>query len=615
MMNPVYAISATVVTAILASLLVAFFIRRWITGSISTDHRLPELEAELLTLREAKIAAERLLAVEQEKSSRIPILEHALSEKESQLDALSEKKAAAEAQLATATEGLARVEAAVLDLTARLSATEQSRDEIRAQLAGVRDEKGHLEETLAAKSEAISHMETASEGLRMRLEAAELMHTNLNVRFEVLGREKADLESTVAEKSAFLAEKIEASTKLVEQFDQTRAALASAQRDVGDLRSQLAALQESLDQERRQGGEKLALLTEAKERMTQEFKLLANGVMQLHGENFSKQNKEQIDAILTPLREKLGEFQLGIQTAQTESTKERATLAEQIRHLSESSAKMTTETSNLARALRGEAQTQGAWGEMILASILEKSGLREGEEYVVQQSLAGDEGQKIRPDVMVNLPGGQRIVVDSKLSLVAFDKYVNAEDDAERAGALQRHLTSMRTHIKALSGKEYHAAVGSSIDYVIMFVPIEGALAAALHADANLTSYAVENGVAIATPTTLMIALRTVNNVWQVERRNRNAEAIAERAGRLYDKFVGFLDDMRLVGGRLEQAKASYSGAMGKLSSGSGNILRQVEQLKELGAKTGKSLPPNLLDGAEVASLPAVEVADTEAVS
>jgi DNA recombination protein RmuC len=348
-------------------------------------------------------------------------------------------------------------------------------------------------------------------------------------------------------------------------------------------------------------------LLEAKEQMTQQFKVLAEDVMRLHGESFSKQNKEQIETVLLPLREKIGEFQQGIQTAQTESTKERATLAEQIRQLTESSARMTTETSSLTRALRGEAQTQGAWGEMILSSILERSGLRAGEEYDAQQSHANDDGQKIRPDVIVKLPGGQRIVIDSKLSLAAFDAHVNAETDIDRANAMTRHLTSMRMHIKTLSSKEYHEAVGSQIDYVIMFVPIEGALAVALQGDSNLTAFAVENSVAIATPTTLMIALRTVANVWQVERRNLNAEAIAVRAGRLYDKVVGFIEYMAVIGTRLNQARSSYDEAMGKLSSGSGNLLRQVEQLKILGAKTTKALPASLLGDGEQEPLQALE--------
>jgi DNA recombination protein RmuC len=582
------------------------------TGFAETNARLAILEADLLAARNAKADFERLLAVQVEKSSRIPDLEQTLANKTEQITTLGQAKAEAEIQLAASNEGLTRLETAWQETKDRLADAERSREDIRGQLNMLKDEKGRQDEALATKTEALSRLETAADELRKRLEEAERLHTQLGTRFDSLAREKAELEGDLAQKSALLGEKADAASKLGERLDEATQALQSAQWDNSGLREKLAKLQETLEQERRLAGEKLTFLTEAKERMTQEFKVLAADVMRLHGENFSKQNKEQIDAILAPLRDKLGEFQQGIQVAQTESTRDRATLAEQIRQLSESSAKMTSETSNLTRALKGEAQTQGAWGEMILASILERSGLREGEEYFVQQHINTEEGQRVRPDVIVNLPGGQRIVVDSKLSLVAFDAYVNAEDTVVRAGALARHLDSMRAHIKMLSSKEYHAVTGSQVDYVIMFIPIEGALAAALQADPNLTGFAVDNNVAIAPPTTLMIALRTVANVWQVERRNRNAEAIADRAGRLYDKLVGFVGDMGTLGDRLNQARSSYEAAMGKLSTGSGNVIRQVEQLKGLGARTNKSLPLSLLGDRETEVLPAPEVMTAE---
>jgi DNA recombination protein RmuC len=368
-----------------------------------------------------------------------------------------------------------------------------------------------------------------------------------------------------------------------------------ANKQISTHAADLAALRETLQQERRQAEEKLKLLGEAKEAMTKEFQVLANDLMSKHGENFTKQNKEQLDGLLTPLRDKLKEFQDGLQKAHEDTGKERATLAEQIRQLSEQSARMSTETVNLTRALKGSAQMQGAWGEMVLENLLEKSGLREGEEYHRQSSHSTEDGGRLRTDVIVNLPGGQHVIIDSKVSTVAFEAYVNAETDEEREAQLTAHLASMRGHIKALASKEYHAAAGSSLDYVIMFVPIEGALAAALQKDPNLTSYAVQSDVAIATPTTLMIALRTIENVWKVERRNQNAEAIADRAGHLYTKFVGFVDDMQGLGRRLSQAQTSYTAAMGKLQTGAGNLIGQAEKLKELGAKTTKSLPKGML--------------------
>jgi DNA recombination protein RmuC len=378
--------------------------------------------------------------------------------------------------------------------------------------------------------------------------------------------------------------------------------LTKVQGQKAELETNLARLSVALEQERKQSVEKLSLLREARDDMTKEFKVLATAVMQENGEIFSKQNKEQIDVVLTPLREKLTDFQLGLTMAHSENLKERAALAEQIKQLSATSATMTCETSNLTRALKGKAQTQGAWGEMILATILEKSGLRQGEEYFTQTSHTTEDGQRLRPDVIVNLPGGQRIVIDAKVSLTAFEAYVNAGSDEDRA-ALPRHLASMRTHIKTLGDKGYQVHTNGGVDYVIMFVPIEGALAIALQEAPDMTSEALAQNVNIATPTTLMIALRTAASVWQVERRNKNAEAIATRAGQLYDKFVGFIEDMQGLGKRMEQAQSTYADAMSKLTNGSGNLLRQVEMLKNLGANTSKMLPTKFLEAAGPAAL------------
>jgi DNA recombination protein RmuC len=376
--------------------------------------------------------------------------------------------------------------------------------------------------------------------------------------------------------------------KLEARLQQSRDLLDAA-------RSETARLEEALAQERRQAEAKLALLTEARARMGDEFKVLAEEIMTRHGDSFSRQNKEQITGILAPLRDKMAEFQQGLQAALTESMKDRTTLAEQIRSLTASSAAMSTETQNLTRALKGEAQVQGAWGEMILSTILEKSGLREGEEYLAQESLTAGDGSRIRPDVIVNLPGGEKIIIDSKVSLTAFRDFVNAEGGPARAEALRRHLISMRGHVRQLGAKDYQVAAGSRLDYVLMFVPIEGALAAAVQADPELTSLAAEVNVAIATPTTLMIALRTVANVWKVERRNKHAEAIAARAGLLYDKFCGFAGDLMNLGRHLGQTRSAYDEAMNKLSVGKGNLVTQAEHLKALGAKTSKALPEALL--------------------
>ncbi|HET9019887.1 MAG TPA: DNA recombination protein RmuC, partial [Acetobacteraceae bacterium] len=316
-------------------------------------------------------------------------------------------------------------------------------------------------------------------------------------------------------------------------------------------------------------------------------------------ETFARQNRTQIDATLAPLREKLQEFQQGLQTAHTESVTGRALLAAQIARLSEDSAKVRAEAENLATALRGEAQMRGAWGEMILDRILDLSGLVKGVQFLTQQSYVTAEGRRLQADVVVPLPNGQSLVIDSKVSLNAFEAYVNAAEEEPRAASLRAHVAALRAQISDLSGKAYHAVVPGSPDFVIMFVPIEAALAAAVQADRDLIGFATESRVSLATPTTLMIALRTAANVWQVENRNRNAEQIASRAGLLYDKLVSFVGDMETLNRKLGEAHSAYDSAMKRLATGSGNVLRQAQQLKDMGAKATKSLPAALLDAAE----------------
>lgn len=523
-----------------------------------------------LAWRKTSAAAESLtqLAVERVRSGRLPEVEGKLEQMGPRLETLQAENARLQSELATAQEGLNRVEAAVQDLKARETKLESALRDLEQRIETLRKEKSLAEEKLASSEATLARIRQEGLDLRQRLETAEL------------------------------------------QRDAAVERVAQGQVERADIEGALATQAETLQQERKQSEEKIALLREARDDMTKEFKILAAALMQEHGETFAKQNKEQIDVVLAPLREKLTEFQTGLTAAHTESAKERAVLAAQIQQLSQTSATMTSETNNLTRALKGKAQTQGAWGEMILSTILEKSGLRQGEEYVIQANHTTEDGQRLRPDVIVNLPGGQRIVIDAKVSLTAFEAHVNAETDEDRTLQLQRHLVSVRNHIKILGDKAYQVHTNGGVDYVIMFVPIEGALAVALQDAPAMTGEALAQNVNIATPTTLMIALRTAASVWQVERRNQNAEAIASRAGQLYDKFVGFTGDMRGLGDRLSQAQSAYGDAMGKLSTGNGNVIRQIEMLRTLGAKTSKTLPANLLESA--GQLTSIATSETE---
>ena len=265
-------------------------------------------------------------------------------------------------------------------------------------------------------------------------------------------------------------------------------------------------------------------------------------------------------------------------------------MSEQIRALAESNLQITSEAQNLTRALKGSSQTQGAWGEMILATILEQSGLREGEQYFTQQSHTGEDGDRLRTDVEIRMPNGDVLVIDSKVSLTAFEAFVNAEE-ALRDDHLKSHIASVRGHITTLGDKTYHRAAKSKLDYVMMFVPIESALATAIQHDTKLVEFGMSKGVMLTTPTTLMTVLRTVRNIWDIEKRHRNADEIAERAGALYDKVAGFLTTMDRIGGHLDKARTSFDDARNQLSSGRGNVIRQVEMLRELGAKSSKPLP------------------------
>ena len=360
--------------------------------------------------------------------------------------------------------------------------------------------------------------------------------------------------------------------------------LETAAHDNAELKAQAASLSAQMGEQRRQAEENLKRYTELREQMTDQFRVIANDVLKTHGETFSKQNREQVDVLLKPLREKIGEFHKNL-------IEDRASLGAQIRQLQQDGMRMATEAHNLTRALKGSSQTQGAWGEMILETILERSGLREGEQYITQKSHGTSDGGRVRTDVEIIMPNDERIVIDSKVSLTAFEALINTEDEEDRSRHLKDHVNSMRAHVKTLSSKDYTRHANSGLDFVLMFVPIEAAFSTAITADPDLFDYATGQGVVITTPTTLLSALKTVRNVWDTEKRHRNAEEIAERAGQLYEKVVGFASNMDKLGTHLDRAQTSFADAKSQFVDGRGSVVRQVEMLKELGAKTNRQMP------------------------
>lgn len=340
-------------------------------------------------------------------------------------------------------------------------------------------------------------------------------------------------------------------------------------------------------------------LLEVQDKFNKEFENLANKILEEKTQKFTEQNKENLKNILSPLQEKILHFEKKVEDTHKESIDYHAALRQQIIGLKEMNEQMSKETINLTKALKGDSKMQGNWGELILERVLEKSGLEKGREYDVQQSFTNEEGQRIQPDVIINLPDGKKMVVDAKVSLTAYEKYTNETDDILQNQALKEHVASLKRHVDSLSQKNYQDIYQmESPDFVLLFVPIESAFALALQEDNTLYNKAFEKNIVIVTPTTLLATLRTIDSMWANQKQQDNAIEIARQAGALYDKFEGFIQDLIKIGKKMDEAKGEYSNAMNKLVEGKGNLVTSIEKLKKMGAKAKKSLPENLLNRA-----------------
>lgn len=373
--------------------------------------------------------------------------------------------------------------------------------------------------------------------------------------------------------------------------------LSKAERDNRELNAELARVTACLDNERRKTDEKLALLMEARDALTNQFKALANDILEEKGKRFAEQSQDHLGRLLEPLKARIQEFQGKVEEVYFQDGKDRASLAEQVRQLMELNQALSQDAKNLTSALKGSSKTRGNWGELVLERVLESSGLRNGEEYVVQSSHAREDGSRAQPDVVIRLPEDRNLVVDAKVSLNAYEDFVVNEDEAGRQAALKRHLDSVRSHIKGLSEKNYQTLYGlRSLDFVLMFVPVEPAFMLAVTSDRDLFMDAWKKNVLLVSPSTLLFVVRTVAHLWRQESQSRNALEIARRGAELYDKFVGFVEDLEALGGRLKQAQKEYDTAYGKLTGGRGNLIRQAEMLKELGVKPSKALRSGLTE-------------------
>ena len=331
------------------------------------------------------------------------------------------------------------------------------------------------------------------------------------------------------------------------------------------------------------------------------FADVANRGLIEQGKYLSDQQRSMLDDVLKPLKERVKEFEEKVVLGQREAISQHSALMEQIKHLTQLNTQVSQEANNLTRALKGDQQQQGAWGEMILVKVLEASGLREPENYVTQFNTKNENGATIRPDVVVHLPEGKDVVIDSKVSLKAYDEYASIDNvSIEKQSALKRHLNSVNSHIKLLSEKKYETADGLiTPDFVLMFIPVEAVFALSLREDQDLFLTAWSKKIILVSPSTLLATLRTVASMWKIEMQNKNAIDIAKRAGQLYDKFVSFADDMKKVGESLDRSRQLHEEAMNKLSSGKGNLVGRVEKLKKLGVNSSKQLPTDLLKLAE----------------
>jgi DNA recombination protein RmuC len=340
-----------------------------------------------------------------------------------------------------------------------------------------------------------------------------------------------------------------------------------------------------------------AVIADTKQQFTDTFKSLASQILEEKTAKFTETNQTRLNEILSPFRERLKDFQKKIEDNHLSETTERRSLKDELKRLMDLNQQVSQDTKNLTTALKGEAKTQGTWGEIILERVLEMSGLTRGREYIVQESLVAEDGNRQQPDVRICLPPNRNLIVDSKVSLVAYERFASAETDEARATALQQHLVSLRNHIKSLSDKDYPALYGlESLDFVLMFVPVEPAFMAAVQADPGLYEAAWARHVVLVSPTTLMATARVVESVWRLERQNRNVMKIAEQAGRMHDEFVRFVLELEKVTKQFRSAGEALDSAVSRLHTGRGNLVRRADEIRKLGAKAAKQLPANLLE-------------------
>ena len=468
---------------------------------------------------------------------------------------------------------------------------------------------GFLVAFLIVKGQASKAYDAGYSAAGQEISALKERISNFETRFSELNSEKTGLNEALVsvtdeknrisyEHSAFAAKAAE----LSKQVESLRGEVLEKNKRIDLLSESLSQIKEkysvvstTLEKERKQFEEKVELLNSAREELSARFKALAGDIFDNKSKVFTSQTTASLEQMLKPFREQIDLFSKKFDSTREDEIRERTSLKKEIENLAKLNQQINEEAGNLTRALKGEVKTQGTWGEMILEKVLEKSGLVKGREFEIQESLRSEDGKRFQPDVVVHLPDKRDVVIDSKVSLVSYEKYMTAENDEERIQASKELSVSLKNHLKNLSEKDYHKLLGiNSLDFVFMFIPVEGAFSIAAQMDNTFFSAALEKNIVLVSPSTLLASLRTIENIWKYEYQNRNAREIAKRAGQLYDKFVGFVTDLEDVGKGIETSRKSYDKALNKLTSGRGNLVRLSENLKSLGAASTKSLPDSV---------------------
>lgn len=582
------------------------------------------MQIEMATLNERAASLGSTLAQEREQSATLRLTADqwraSLDEASNELAKLTERAARMPALGGEIASHAATIEARDAELL-RLSTANGQNAEKAAQL------HQHLVDAQSSVEELQRRLDGTAASLQHSIEAKaalEQQATRVPGLEQQFGQAIASLNAAKDELTQLRESSGRDVSRLSAEVVAEREALAVARRDcadlktgkakaeatVADLTAQLTELRTRTEAEREHAEERLKLLVEAKDTLTAQFKSLAAEILEEKSKRFAEQNQTSIGQLLEPLKTQLAEFKGKVEEVYVQEGKDRSALSEQVKQLVTLNHTLSQDAQNLTLALKGQAKTQGNWGELILERVLEASGLVKGQHYIVQDSQTREDGSRAQPDVVIELPEARKLVVDAKVSLVAYDRYVSAESDEEHALAVRQHLDSVRAHIKGLSEKRYQQLYGlQSLDFVLAFVPIEPAFMLAVTHDDQLFMDAWERSVLLVSPSTLLFVVRTVAHLWRQDAQSRNTQEIAKRGGELYDKLCGFVTDLQKVGDRLTQAKTAYDDAYSKLKGGKGNAIRQAQMLCDLGVKPSKSLPAALVQAAaddEVA--PTIEV-------